>query len=164
MAAGFALFTVVETSLFFGCNVNTFFNSTCWTIHFSNSLFYYVVHTQFFLSIFGYLKWDIKNNCLSGTKFIFFYQRNRVFCLFLSSLRSLVTINELCEQTTRLNIFQNHKCILELLHNRQEILISLCWNNTCQNNRHLHKHIKMILDSLQKCKSPWPNDKKKDFV
>ena len=49
MAAAFALFTVVETSRFISCNVNTLFNSTCWTIHISDSLLYFVVHTQFFL-------------------------------------------------------------------------------------------------------------------
>ena len=52
VAAGFALFAV-ETSRFIGCNINTLFNSTCGTIHISNSLLYFVVHTQFFLSIFG---------------------------------------------------------------------------------------------------------------
>ena len=51
VAAGFALFTVVETSRFIALNVNTLFISTCWTIHISDSLD--VVHTQFFLSIFG---------------------------------------------------------------------------------------------------------------
>ena len=53
VAAGFALFTVVETSRFIGWNVNTLFSSTCWTIHISDSLLYFVVHTQLFLSIFG---------------------------------------------------------------------------------------------------------------
>ena len=43
----------LETSRFIGKNVNTLFLSTCWTIHISNSLSYFVVHTQFFLSIFG---------------------------------------------------------------------------------------------------------------
>ena len=60
VAAGFALFTVVETSRFIDWNVNKLFSSTCWTIHISNNLSYFVVHTQFFLSIFGCLKWDIK--------------------------------------------------------------------------------------------------------
>ena len=58
--AGFALFTVVETSHFIGWNVNTFFVFTCWTIHISNSLLYFVVHTQAFLSVFGWFKWTIK--------------------------------------------------------------------------------------------------------
>ena len=49
VAAGFALFTVVKTSR----NVNTLFVSTCWTIHISDSLSYFVVYTQFFLSIYG---------------------------------------------------------------------------------------------------------------
>ena len=53
MAEGFALLTVVETNRFIGYNVNTFFNSTCWTKNVSNSLLYFVVHTQLFLSIFG---------------------------------------------------------------------------------------------------------------
>ena len=53
IAAGFALFGVVETSRFIGRNVNTLFISTCWTIHISDSLSYFVVHTQIFLSIFG---------------------------------------------------------------------------------------------------------------
>ena len=56
VAAGFAIFTVVQTSSFNGWNVNTIFISLCWTIHISNGLD--VVHTQFFLSIFGWLKWD----------------------------------------------------------------------------------------------------------
>ena len=37
MTAGFALFTVVETSRFIGWNVNTLFVSTCRTIHISNN-------------------------------------------------------------------------------------------------------------------------------
>ena len=53
VAAGFALFTVVETSRFIGWKVNTLFISTWWTIHISDSLLYFVIHTQFFLSIFG---------------------------------------------------------------------------------------------------------------
>ena len=60
VASGFALLTVVETSRFIGWNVNTLFISTCWTLHISNSLLYFVVITQFFLSIFGCLKWNIK--------------------------------------------------------------------------------------------------------
>ena len=48
VAAGFALFTVVEISHFIGWNVNTFFISTCWAIHIFYSLSYFVVHTQFF--------------------------------------------------------------------------------------------------------------------
>ena len=60
VATRFALFTVVETSRFIGWNVNTLFVSTCWTKHISDSLSYFVSHTQFFFSIFGWLKWDIK--------------------------------------------------------------------------------------------------------
>ena len=60
VAAGFALFTVVEISRFIGSNVDTLFISTCWTIHISNNLLYFAVHIQFFLSIFGGLKWDIR--------------------------------------------------------------------------------------------------------
>ena len=56
VTAGLALFGVEETSRFIGWNVNTLFTSTCWTVHISNSLD--VVHTQFFLFIFGWLKWD----------------------------------------------------------------------------------------------------------
>ena len=56
VAASFALFTVVKTSLFIGWIVNTLFFSACWTIHISKSLD--VVHRQFFLSIFGWIKWD----------------------------------------------------------------------------------------------------------
>ena len=58
VAAGFALLTVVETSRFIGWKVNTLFVSTCGTIHISDNLSHFVVHTQFFLSIFGWLKWD----------------------------------------------------------------------------------------------------------
>ena len=53
VAAGFAFFTVIETSRLFGLNVNTFFVSTCWTKHISDNLSYFVVHTQFFLFLFG---------------------------------------------------------------------------------------------------------------
>ena len=72
VAARFALFTVVETGRFIGWNVNTFFISTCWTKHISDSLSYFVVYTQFFLSIFGWLKGTLSNKCLLGTKFISF--------------------------------------------------------------------------------------------
>ena len=58
VTAGFALFTVVETSRFIGWKVNTLFVSTCGTKYISDNLSYFVVHTQFFLSIFGWLKWD----------------------------------------------------------------------------------------------------------
>ena len=53
VAAGFALFTVVETSRSFGGNVHTFFIPTCWKIHISKRLLYFFVHIQFFPSIFG---------------------------------------------------------------------------------------------------------------
>ena len=66
VATGFALFTVVETSRFIGWNVNTLFISTCWTIHISDSFSHFVIHTQFFLSIFGWLKWDIIENLFVG--------------------------------------------------------------------------------------------------
>ena len=66
VAAGFALFTVVETSRFIGWNVNTLFISTCWAVHISNSLLYFVVRTQFFLSMFGWLKWDINEQLFVG--------------------------------------------------------------------------------------------------
>ena len=58
VAAGFALFTVVETSRFIGWKVNTLFVSTCGTIHISDNLSHFVVHTQFIFSKFGWLKWD----------------------------------------------------------------------------------------------------------
>ena len=65
VAAGFALFAVVDTRRFIGWNKNTLFNSTCWTIHISNSLLYLVVHgTKFFLSKFGWLKGTLLNNYL----------------------------------------------------------------------------------------------------
>ena len=51
VAAGFALFTVVETCRLFGCT--TLFVSTCRTIHISDSFSYFVVYRQFFLSLFG---------------------------------------------------------------------------------------------------------------
>ena len=60
MAAGFALFTVVETNRFIGWEINKLFISTCWTIHIPDNLSYFVVHTQFFLSMFGWLKRGIK--------------------------------------------------------------------------------------------------------
>ena len=42
--------------------------------------------------------------------------------------------------------------ISELSHKLQKIRNSLCWNNTCQDNRHLQQHLELILGSLQKCK------------
>ena len=56
--ASFALFTVIETSRFIGWEVNTLFVSTCGTIHISDSFSYFVIHAQFFLSIFGWLNRD----------------------------------------------------------------------------------------------------------
>ena len=58
VAASFALFTVIKTSRFIGWNVNTLFVSTCGTVHISDSFSYFVIHAQFFLSMFGWLKWD----------------------------------------------------------------------------------------------------------
>ena len=58
VAAGFALFTVAKISRFIGWNVNTLLICTCWTIHISDSLSYFVVHSQVFLFIFGWLKWN----------------------------------------------------------------------------------------------------------
>ena len=60
VAADFALFTVVETSRFIGWNLNTLFLSLCWTVHISNCLSYFVVLTQFFFTIFAWLKSDIR--------------------------------------------------------------------------------------------------------
>ena len=114
--AGFAHFTVVET--FIGWNVNTLFVSTCWTVRISNSLLYFVVHTQFFLSVFGWLKWDTKEHWFVRLQVHTFWQKNE-FCLFLSSLRAPVMWGELCEQTTKPHTFHNHKNISELLHNHQ---------------------------------------------
>ena len=66
VAAGFAPFTVVETRRSIGSNVSTLFISTCWTIHISYSLFYFVVHTYFFLLLFGWLEWDIREQLSIG--------------------------------------------------------------------------------------------------
>ena len=60
MAAGFETLTFVKTSRFIGWNENKVFICTCWTIHNSNSLLYFVFHTHIFLSIFGWLKSDIE--------------------------------------------------------------------------------------------------------
>ena len=94
--AGFALFTVVETSRFIGWIVNTFFASTCWTIHISNSLLSFVLHTQFLFSLF-LVDWNraITYNCLLGTKFIFFLAKKKhflsVFVVFTCSCNTLWT-------------------------------------------------------------------------
>ena len=64
VAAGFALFTVGEISRFIGWNVSTLFISTCWTIHIYNRL--NVVWARFFISIFGWLKWDINEQLFVG--------------------------------------------------------------------------------------------------
>ena len=66
VAASFALFTVVETCCLIGWNVNTLFVSTCRTIHISDRLSYFFVHTHFFLSIFGCFKWGIKRKLFVG--------------------------------------------------------------------------------------------------
>ena len=94
---------------------------------------------------------DLNEQLLCRVKNSLFYQRRNVFCLFVSSLRVLVTLKELCEQKTIFHTFHNHKWISDLLHNRQEIRISLCWNTFCQDNRHLQWHLELTLDSLQKC-------------
>ena len=78
---------------------------------------------------------------------LFLAKKKRVFVVFTCSCN----IKELCEQTTRLHAFLNHKRISELLHNRQNISISLCSNNTFQDNKHLQKHLEFVLDSLHKC-------------
>ena len=85
VAAGFELFTVAKTSHFTGRNVNTLFISTCWTIHISDSLSYIVVHTQIFLSRFGWLNRDIKYYLFVGYQSHLFLAKKNVFCLFLSS-------------------------------------------------------------------------------
>ena len=73
VAAGFALFTVVETSRFFGWNVNTLFIPTCGPIYISDSLSYFVVQTQSFLStLLVEWKGTLGNSCLLSNKFIFF--------------------------------------------------------------------------------------------
>ena len=56
--AGFALFKVVESSRFIGSKMNTLLISTCWTNYTSNSNLFFVVHTQIFLSMFRWFKWD----------------------------------------------------------------------------------------------------------
>ena len=73
VAVGFAPLTVVETSRFFGWNVNTLFIPTCGTIYISDSLSYFVVQTKFFLSIL-LVDWNgtSSNSCLLSNKFIFF--------------------------------------------------------------------------------------------
>ena len=83
VAAGFALFTVVENSRFIGWKVSTFFLSTCWTIHISDILFHFVVLKQFFLPKFDRLIKSLNNNCLLGTKLIFFNEEKDffLFCL-----------------------------------------------------------------------------------
>ena len=84
VAAGFALFTVVETSRFVGWNVNTLFNFTCWTIHISNSLLYFVVHNWFFLSIVVWLKWDIRYQLFIGYHVhLFSAEKKRVSSVFV---------------------------------------------------------------------------------
>ena len=83
LAAASALFTLVETSGFFDWNVNTLFIYTFWSIHICNSLLYFVVHTQFFLYL---VDWNgaITDNCLLGTKFIFFLaKKKRVLSVFV---------------------------------------------------------------------------------
>ena len=83
VAAGFALFTVVETSRCFVWNMNTLFISACWKIHISNSLVNFVVDTQFFLSIFGWFKWDINVtiDCLVPSS-SFFSEGRTIFVCF----------------------------------------------------------------------------------
>ena len=88
VAAGFALFTVEETSRFICRNVNTLFISTCGTIDISNSLLYFVVHRQFFLSKISWLKWDNKNQLfLVYQVHLFFFSatKKRVLSVFIVS-------------------------------------------------------------------------------
>ena len=90
-AAGFALLTVVENNRFISWIVNTRFISTCWTKHiYKIFLILLSTHNSSFLIL---VDWNgtLSNSCLLGTKFIFFQQRKIGFCLFLSSLRALVT-------------------------------------------------------------------------
>ena len=86
VAAGFALFTSVETSQIIGWNVNTLFISTCGTIDISNSLLYFVIHTQFFLSKFSWLKWHNKKQLFLVYQvhlFFFFSNQKRVLSFFI---------------------------------------------------------------------------------
>ena len=82
VTAGFAFFTVVETSCFIGWNVNTLFISTCWTIHNSDS-FPYSLST--YNSLFPYLvDWNgtLSKTCLSGN---ILAKKKRVLSVFVVS-------------------------------------------------------------------------------
>ena len=84
VTAGFALFRVIETSHYIGWHVNILFVSTCWTIHIFNSLLYFVVYTQFFFLYLVVWNRTLGNNCLLGTKFIFFLaKKKRVLSVFV---------------------------------------------------------------------------------
>ena len=84
VVAGVALFTVVETSRYIGWNVNLNFNSSCWTKHISDSLSYFVVHTQFFLSTFGWLKRGIRYYLFVVYQFhLFLANKKRVLSVFV---------------------------------------------------------------------------------
>ena len=91
MAAGFPLFTVLGTSRIVGWNLNTIFTSTCWRIHIFNSLLYLVVHTQFFFSIIGWLKWDIMYQLFVGYQVHHFLGKEKAcficFCRFYVLLK-----------------------------------------------------------------------------
>ena len=91
-----ALFTVVETSRLIGWNLNTLFISTCWTIHISNSLLYFVVHTQLFPSLLGWLKWDTKYYLFVGYQVHLFQAKEKrvlpVFVVFMCSCNIKVTL------------------------------------------------------------------------
>ena len=91
-------------------------------------------------------------SCLLGTKFIFFSEEEACFVCFCRLDVFLEHERIFVNKTTKLYTFHNHKWISKLLHNRQEIRISLCWNNIFQDNTHLQWHLEMILDSFQKCK------------
>ena len=93
--AGFALFRVVITGSCVSWKANTLFNSTCSTIHISNNLLYFFVHTQFFLSILGPFKWDNFENLFVGYQVPFFSKEKAflsVFVVFACSCNAKVTL------------------------------------------------------------------------
>ena len=81
VAAGFALFTVGETSRFFGWNVKALFFSTCWTCWTSPIVCCTLLstHNSFFLFLVGW-KGTLSNNCLLGTQFFFLAKKACFVC------------------------------------------------------------------------------------
>ena len=139
VAAGSALLAVVETSRFIGLNVNTLFISTCWTMHIFNSPSYFVVHRCFFLY---FVDWNelLGNNCLWVPSSSFFSKEKACFFCFC---RLYVRCNkrELCEPTTRLHTFHNHKLISEMLHNTVKRLAFLSLGTILARTMHISNTI-----------------------